>query len=167
MSDSVRGMDWSKLDPNTVTVLGGLVIAAATALWHKLRGDQEASFEDTLRGLGKGVIHTLLVDPAVTSAISVEALRSRASDLLWRGATAIGVPRNVITEKIMVSLVEHVVGDVLEKLRVADGLQVKLDQLNAQVSAIPALIAKTEADALARGRAWAAENVEIVPPDQK
>jgi hypothetical protein len=160
-------MDWSKLDPNTVTIIAGFLAAGAGWLWHKINGDKVDSFEDTIRGIGKGVIHTLLMDPAVTTAISPDALRLRATMLLWQAASTIGIPRNAATSVIATAVVEHIVGDVLEELRTAAGLQDQLEQLNSQVAAIPAALAKAEADGLAKGRAFAKEMVESVPPDAK
>lgn len=159
-------MDWlSKIDPNTIIGLGGLLFTLATWTYHKLRGDKVDSFTDTIRGLGKQAIHTLLMDPTVTLALDRDALTGRATALLFSLAKSIDVPQNAITAAIITATAQHVVGDVLDELRAADSLQGRVDALAAQVAAIPASIAEAEARGLAAGRAFARDMVEVVPTE--
>lgn len=124
----------SKLDPNTV--LGALAVIGSVATWayHKVRGDQAASFEDTFRGLGKQVIHLLMADTSVTAATEPAILKARASELLWK-LVGTSIPRNALTEGIANTLIEHVVGDTLKLLLDAENLEIA-QSLPAQMESV-------------------------------
>lgn len=158
-------MEWlSKIDPNALLGLGGVIAALATWTWHKLRGDKEADFSDMIRGLAKQALHVLLTDPAITTAIAPEALSARAQVILADLARRAGVPTtNPIVATLIATTAQHVVGDVLDELRAAAGLEDQVTQLQAQVSGFPAQLAAIEAAAVAKGKAFAAEMVEAVP----
>jgi hypothetical protein len=156
--------DWfGKISPDTVMYLVGLVGALATWSYHKIKGDKTDSFDDMIRGLGKQAIHELLADPAVSSALSPSDLTARAASILWTLATRIGIPRNAMTEALITATAQHVVGDALDQLRSIDSAQKQLDVLTSQIAAFPAQLAKTEAEAFAKGKAFADEMVEKVP----
>lgn len=156
-------MSWlSKIDPNTVIGLIGLLGTVATWAWSKLHGNKVASFTDVITGLGKQAIHTLMLDPTVIAATDTKELAARAASVLTGLARSIGIPSNAITDALIQATAQHVVGDVLAELRAAAGLQDQLDKLNDQVSGFPATLAKIEADALARGKVFADQYVERV-----
>ena len=158
-------MDWlSKIDPNTIIGLGGLIATLATWTWHKLRGDKQDSFTDTIRGLGKQAVHVLLMDPSITLELAPDTLQTKAVTYLWALATGIGVPRNAITEAIVTATAQHVVGDLLDELRGAQALPAKVAALSDQVAAIPASIAAAEAKGFAAGKAWFDANAEPADP---
>lgn len=158
-------MSWlSQINPNTVLGLVGLLGGVATWLWTKIRGGTVDSFTDVITGLGKQAIHTLLTDPTISSQIDPSVLAARATTVLTQLARTIGISSNAITDALIKATAQHVVGDILEELRAADGAQAQLTAMAAQVASFPATLAKVEADALARGKAFAAQYIDNTPP---
>lgn len=152
-------MDWlTKIDPNTLITLGGVILGGLTWLYHKAKGDQVANFADTFRGIGKSVLHTLLIDPTITSDANIDALKIRASQLVWRAADGASIPRNAITVALVNALVEHTIGDLLAELRARDSLQAKVAALSDQIATMPAQWAAAEA----RGRAAVAGMASMI-----
>lgn len=151
------------LNPNTIAIIVSGIGSLVTWIVHKAHGDKVDRFDDAIRGLGKQVVHELLSDPEVNSALSSTALQAKAESLLRSLAATLKIPTSPITDALIKATAAHIVGDVQAALRELDDANDQLAQLTAQVAAFPAQLAKTEADAFAKGKAWAAENVEKVP----
>ncbi len=121
-------MSWiSELNPNTIVGLIGLVYALGTWTWGKLRGTQQASFADTISGIGKQAIHVLLTDTTITAAMDPAALTARASAIMIDLAKKVGVPTdNTIVQQLITATAGHVVGDVLTEIRSRDALSAQM-----------------------------------------
>lgn len=123
----------SQINPNTIiAIIGGV----AVYVYHQIRGDKSDSFSDQLRGLGKQVIHALVTDPAINSQSTVDAIKAKASSLLWSAAIKAGIPRNSVTEGIATALLDHIVGDVLSELRAQQTIPSQVSTIAAQAAAI-------------------------------
>jgi hypothetical protein len=158
-------MDWSKLDPNTVLIVGSLVGSFGTWLWHKISGDKTDSFDETIRGLGKQAIHELLMDPSVSAALSAEAMQAKAEAFLTAAASKLGLPINTITTAIIKTTAAHVVGDAQEQLRAITDATAQLAKMADDAKAFQDRLATIEKEAFERGKKFADEMVERVDPN--
>lgn len=82
---------------NLSTIIGGIIIAIATTLYHKVRGDKAADIgarvKKQSRDLADLALHTLIV----TAESHPDELRAKAEEYVWFGLSKLGVPRNAIT----------------------------------------------------------------------
>lgn len=137
-------MQWlSSIDPNLVI---GIAVALGTWLYHRVSGQRTENFTDVIRGIGKQ-----LVDALVTSGVlNRDALNARAKSLMDSAFVRLGIPRNALTDALATATIEHAVGDALQELRELTEASDRLAELTAQVAQTPAIMAKAQADGLAR-----------------
>lgn len=149
---------------------GGAIVTTAagtlaTFVWHRLRGDKQASFVDTIQGVGKTVVDALVKSGFLTT----EALTPLATKLLTTGIAAIGLdPNDALVKPILVATIQHCVGDALAEIatltKQAAADAANLTTIQANAANVPDWIAKATAEGLARV-AGMKDMVEVVPPD--
>lgn len=111
-------LSWlSHIDPNTVLALATLVVGW---VYHRVRGDSQASLLDSLKSLGAQVVHLLVTDPTITSQTNLDTIKLRARSYLLELAGKAGIPDNSLTDAIVTQIVEQIVAKALAELRSID-----------------------------------------------
>lgn len=149
-------MEWfSKVDPNVII---GIVTALGAWLYHKLSGQQTASFEDTIRGIGKQIVDALVKAGDLTP----EALTVRASALMEIALRKLGIPDNAITKALAAATVQHAVGDALAELRELSNAVEAADASMQHIRDVAASMDATMAKAKAAGQATFANGSSVI-----
>ena len=121
-------------------VVTSVLATLATWTYHKIRGDAQASIEDTMRGVGKQIVDALVKSGDLTAA----ALTARAKTLMASAMNALHVPDNPLTNQLAMAVVQHAVGDALDEIRKLTGANVALQQAVAVAAAMKVDMAKAE-----------------------
>ena len=129
-------------------VVTSVAMTLATWTYHKIRGDSQASIEDTMRGVGKQIVDALVKSGDLTS----DALTARAKTLMASAMNALHIPDNAITNQLAMAVVQHAVGDALDELRklTTTDAAAHLAALQSIVASMPGDMVKAEAEGRAR-----------------
>ena len=150
-------MDWfSKIDPNALIAIATVL---GTWIYHKVSGQKAASFDDTIRGIGKQVVDALVK----AGDLDTDKMVLLGNNLMTDAMTKLGIPLNAVTNALVKATVMHAVGDALAELRQLDAdADANMAKMQAIASSMPDVIAKAQADGLARVKDLAAQTVERV-----
>lgn len=124
-------MDLSKLDPNTLVVVGSLLSAGATWLYHKVKGDKKESTEDALWAVIEGNALKL-----AESDETVDSIRAKLTTAAEEALQRFGLKKSVAMNILVAQLVDHGITEVRKRVLERKQLAAKLFAMAAQASAV-------------------------------
>ncbi len=129
-------MNLSKLDPDTVLLLGTLIASGVTWLINKARGVKQVSAKDALWGALRGVV-VKLAESDHTAAVLREKLTKAAHEALER----LSIKRSTVVDVLVATLVERGISEVRELVLERKKREAELAAANAKLQAAVASLA--------------------------
>ncbi len=123
----------SHLDPNVAITALSILSLGGKWLYHKIRGDKQASLVEQLAPTIRGIVTKLAESPFVAETVR-EKLTKAAHEALGR----LGIKRNALVDQVVAGLVDAGVTEVRE--RVANRLAAAA--LPAQLEAVASAASK-------------------------
>lgn len=124
------------LDPQIITLLGSVALAALTYLYNAATGRKHASLSDQIDGFVDQAIHVAVVE----ADSNIDTIRIHVTGYVWLALAKAGVPRSGIVETLVTAAIEQAIGKALEVARAHDrSVEVAIA---ANVSIIKAELAK-------------------------